>query len=140
MMRYLLIALLVLQCSTFQKKEEPKIEPIKTEVIEKEAVSPLVERMTIMISSFAKDENQISLEPAKQTDRKKLDFFIERLENNEYLKLDFQIIPIKNIVRYKAEIITKRYGKNNSVTETVKLVISTSNKEEFVEQLKNIIK
>ena len=138
MMKYILISLLFIGCSVLQKKETPVIaapEPI----VEREAVEPLVEKVTIMISSFAKGDEQMTLEPKTTTDRKKLVFFIERLENDTYLKLDFEIIPIKTIVRYKAEVITKKYSKDKAVTETTKFVVSTSNKNEFIQQLKNIV-
>lgn len=136
---YIILIPFLLNCTSFTKKETPVEKPT---VIEqpKEYASPMVERITIMIGSFSKNENSISLEPIKQTDRKKLEFFIERLENDQYLKLDFQIIPIKNITRYKAEVVTKKYGKNNIVLETSKFILSTSDKDEFIEQLKNIVK
>jgi len=140
-MKHLLFVpfMLFIGCATFSKKEEPtQVRPPAVEVpVEKWEDNPLVERVSIMISSFS-TSGEMSLETKKNSDRSKLTFIIEQLENDKFLKLDFAIIPIKDIVRYKATVALKRY-KNKKEIERVAFEIATSDREEFITQLKNML-
>lgn len=142
-MKYLLVLpfIIFMGCSTFIKKEEPvqvrQATEVETPEVEKREDNPLVERVSIMISSFS-TTGEMSLETKKNSDRSKLTFIIEQLENDKFLKLDFAIIPIKDIVRYKATVTLKRY-KNKKEIERVAFEIATSNREEFIIQLKNML-
>lgn len=131
-MKYLIFSLLILlNCASLTKKEV--IEPVKETKIE----NPLIEKVSIMISSFSTG-NEVAIEPKKGNERSKLTFVIEQLENEKYLKLDFAIIPIKDIIRFKATVTLKRFNNRKEI-ERVTFEIATSDREEFVNQLKNIL-
>lgn len=128
-MKYWIFSLLLfLNCTSLIKKEP--VEIAKPE-------NPLIEKVSVMISSFSSG-NEVTIEPKKGTERSKLTFVIEQLENEQYLKLDFAIIPIKDIVRFKATVTLKRFNNRKEV-ERVTFEIATSDREEFVNQLKNIL-